>query len=82
MVQLVPSDQTSWAGGTHLDLRVDAVAVPVRRTEELGGVTVRPPAFYPSEEQPYLQLAMMADPFGSEFCVGRWRLVPQAAGED
>ena len=82
LLQLVPSDQTSWAGGTHLDLRVDDVADTVRRTEELGGVTVRPPAFYPSDEQPYLEWAVMADPFGNEFCFVRWPLVPQAAGED
>jgi hypothetical protein len=40
LLQLVPRDQSSWIGGTHLDPRVDDVAVAVRRTEEIGGVTV------------------------------------------
>jgi len=29
-LQLVPRDQTSWIGGTHLDLRVDDAALAVR----------------------------------------------------
>ena len=74
LLQLVPSDQSSWIGGTHLDLRVDDVADTVRRTEELGGVIVSPPAFYPSDEEPYLEWAVMADPFGNEFCYVKWPL--------
>lgn len=74
LLQRVPGDQTSWIGGTHLDLRVDDVADAVRRTEEIGGVTLSPPAFYPSAEKPYLEWAVMADPFGNEFCLVRWPL--------
>ena len=81
LLQRVPRDQTSWIGGTHLDLRVDDVAVAVRSTEEVGGVTITPPAFYPSDDEPYLEWAVMADPFGNEFCFVKWPLMPSAAGE-
>ncbi len=82
LLQRVPSDQTSWIGGTHLDLRVEDVADAVRRTEEIGGVTRCPPAFYPSDDEPYLEWAVMEDPFGNEFCFVRWPLTPRASGED
>ncbi len=81
LLQRVPSDQTSWIGGTHLDLRVDDVADAVRRTEAIGGVARTPPAFYPSDEQPYLEWAVMADPFGNEFCFVKWPLTPRAEAE-
>ncbi len=84
LLQRVPPDQGSWVGGTHLDLRVDDVAEAVRRTEEIGGVTLRPPAFYPSDEAPYLEWAVMSDPFGNEFCFVRWPLrapAPAPSGE-
>ncbi len=82
LLQRVPSDQTSWIGGTHIDLRVDDVADAVRRTEEIGGVTRTPPAFYPSDDDPYLEWAVMADPFGNEFCFVKWPLTPRVPSED
>ena len=81
LLQLVPRDQTSWIGGTHLDLRVDDVAVAVRRTEEIGGVTVKAPGFYPSGDAPYLEWAIMQDPFGNQFCFVKWPLTSLAAVE-
>ncbi len=77
LLQRVPGDQTSWVGGTHLDLRVDDVARAVRRTEEIGGVVIDPPAFYPSHDEAYLEWAVMADPFGNPFCFVRWPLPPE-----
>lgn len=74
LLQLVPRDQTSWIGGTHLDLRVDDVADAVRRAEEIGAVTVRAPGPYPDADTPYLEWAVMRDPFGNEFCFVRWPL--------
>lgn len=74
LLQLVPGDQSSWIGGTHLDLRVDDVALAVRRTEAIGGVTVKPPALYPSDDEAYLEWAIMQDPFGNQFCFVRWPL--------
>ncbi len=78
LLQRVGSDEESWVGGTHLDLRVDDVGDAVRRTEEIGGVVLRPPGFYPSEAEPYLEWAVMADPFGNPFCFVRWPLTPRA----
>src|SRR3989337_1484987 len=81
LLQLVPRDQTSWVGGTHLDLRVDDVALAVRRTEEIGGVTVKAPGFYPPGDAPYLEWAVMQDPFGNQFCFVKWPLTSPAAVE-
>ena len=77
LLQLVSRDQASWVGGTHLDCRVDDVAVAVRRTEEIGGLTIKAPAFYPSDESPYLEWAIMQDPFGNQFCFVKWPLEPR-----
>lgn len=74
LLQLVPADQTAWIGGTHLDLRVDDVALAVRRTEAIGGVTVKTPALYPADEPAYLEWAIMQDPFGNQFCFVKWPL--------
>ncbi len=82
LLQRVPGEQTSWIGGTHLDLRVDDVADAVRRTEQIGGTTVAPPSFYPSDHHPYLEWAVMTDPFGNEFCFVRWPLTPGAPRQD
>lgn len=81
LLQLVPRDQTSWIGGIHLDLRVDDVALAVRRTEEIGGVTVMAPGFYPPSAAPYLEWAIMQDPFGNQFCFVKWPLTSPAAVE-
>lgn len=82
LLQLVPQHQTTWLGGTHLDLRVGDVAEAVRRTEEIGGAVCELPARYPSDDEPYLEWAVMQDPFGNQFCLVRWPLEPtsDAAG--
>jgi catechol 2,3-dioxygenase-like lactoylglutathione lyase family enzyme len=74
LLQLVPPDQETWTGGTHLDLRVDDVALAVSQAEAIGGSTVRPPSFYPPGGSPYLEWAVMQDPFGNQFCFVRWPL--------
>jgi predicted enzyme related to lactoylglutathione lyase len=73
LLQLVPGDQATWVGGTHLDFWVDDVPLAVRQTEEIGGVVIKPPDFYPSES-PYLEWAVMRDPFGNQFCFVKWPL--------
>lgn len=80
LLQLVPREQATWVGGTHLDLRVDDVALAVRRTAEIGGVTLKAPAFYPTDEAPYLEWAIMQDPFGNQFCFVKWPLVSEVVG--
>ena len=82
LLQLVPRDQNSWIGGTHLDLRVDDVAVAVRRTQEIGGVVVKAPALYPPGDAPYLEWAIVQDPFGNQFCFVKWPLTSAAVVED
>ncbi len=81
LLQLVPRDQTSWIGGAHLDLQVDDVALAVSRTQEIGGVTVKAPGFHPSGDTPYLEWAIMQDPFGNQFCFVKWPLTSPAAVE-
>ena len=73
LLQLVPSDQASWVGGTHLDFQVQDVPLAVRQTEDIGGITVKPPGSYPSVS-PYLEWAVMRDPFGNHFCFVKWPL--------
>lgn len=82
LLQLVPDDQASWIGGTHLDLRVDDVSLAVRQTEEIGGVVVKAPGFYPPGDAPYLEWAIMQDPFGNQFCFVRWPLATQAGQQE
>lgn len=41
-----------------------------------GGATIKPPALYPSDDAPFLEWAVMRDPFGNEFCFVKWPLTP------
>lgn len=74
LLQLVPEGEVGGHGGTHLDFRVDDVAVAVRQIQEIGGKVLRPPGLYPDDEAPRLEWAVMEDPFGNDFCVIRWPL--------
>jgi len=70
LLQLVPERKTSLKNRAHLDLTVDDVARAVDEVVALGGSVVKPPAFFPSDA-PRLEWAVMADPFGNEFCLIR-----------
>ncbi len=74
LLQLVPAGQVSSHSGTHLDFRVDDVTRAAREIEGVGGKTLKPPGFYEIDEEPVLEWAIMADPFGNEFCIIRWPL--------
>jgi predicted enzyme related to lactoylglutathione lyase len=74
LLQLVPGGQESVHSGTHLDFRVDDVALAAGRIEAIGGTVVRPPEFYAPEGRDLLEWAVMRDPFGNEFCIIRWPL--------
>jgi predicted enzyme related to lactoylglutathione lyase len=74
LLQLVPDRHDCSHGGTHLDFRVDDVADAVRRIEEIGGTTLRPPELYQPDGIDMLEWAVMQDPFGNRFCLIRWPL--------
>ena len=74
LLQRVPEGQVSVDGGTHLDFRVDDVALAQARIEEIGGAVLKPAGMFPDDEDPVLEWAVMADPFGNEFCIIRWPL--------
>jgi predicted enzyme related to lactoylglutathione lyase len=74
LLQLVPDEGSCGHGGTHLDFRVDDVAEAVRRVEEIGGITIRPPEVYRPDGVDMLEWAVMQDPFGNQFCLIRWPL--------
>lgn len=74
LLQLVPPGRANSHRGTHLDFRVEDVAEAARDIELVGGKTLKPPAFYEIDGKPYLEWAIMEDPFGNEFCIIRYPL--------
>ena len=78
LLQLVPETKTV-KNHMHLDFRVQDVAQAVREVIELGGSVVKPPSVtrtwgdgsVPAEapDGPTLEWAVVADPYGNEFCV-------------
>ena len=75
LLQFLPGGQPTQNSGTHLDFRVDNVADAAQRIEAIGGKVVRPPAFYNDVDgAPYLEWAIMQDPFGNDFCIIRYPL--------
>ncbi|HUR50949.1 MAG TPA: VOC family protein [Mycobacteriales bacterium] len=72
LLQLVPAGGRSGGGGTHLDFRVDDVALAARQIEAVGGTVLTAPAVYEADGLPMLEWAVMQDPFGNEFCIIRY----------
>jgi predicted enzyme related to lactoylglutathione lyase len=80
LLQLVPETKTV-KNRIHLDFRVKDVAKAVDEVTELGGAVVKPPGFtrtwgsndVPADapDGPTLEWAVVADPFGNEFCLIR-----------
>lgn len=71
LLQLVPEAKGAPKNRVHLDFTVEDVAVAVQEVEALGGRLVQAPAMYPSDERAVLEWAVVADPFGNEFCMIR-----------
>ena len=75
LLQLVPEQQRSVHSGAHVDLFTDDVSRAVKQASAIGATLVRPVGFYPdhdptlSDDKPVLEWAVMADPFGNEFCL-------------
>ena len=70
LLQLVPERKTALKNRTHLDITVVDVDRAVAEVVALGGSVVKPPGPFPAGK-PVLEWAVMADPFGNEFCLIR-----------
>jgi predicted enzyme related to lactoylglutathione lyase len=70
LLQLVPEKKTPLKNRAHIDITVEDVDRAIEQVIELGGSLVRPKDVAPPEA-PLLEWAVMADPFGNEFCVVR-----------
>ena len=68
LLQLVPEKKTPTKNRAHLDFSVDDVGRAVEEVVALGGAVVKAPGRYPDDD-PQLEWAVMADPFGNEFCL-------------
>jgi hypothetical protein len=73
MLQLVPERKTALKNRAHLDFVVEDVAVAVAQVVEWGGSVVKEPGLFyePDAPDPVLEWAVLADPFGNEFCAIR-----------
>lgn len=74
LLQLVPEEKTGVKNRMHIDLTVADVPAAVAQAIALGATLVRRPGLYPDDD-PILEWAVLADPWGNEFCVIR-DLVP------
>ncbi|MDF2759426.1 MAG: glyoxalase [Thermomicrobiales bacterium] len=70
LLQLVPEAKTALKNRAHPDITVEDVERAVGEVIVLGGTLVRPPGPFP-ETDPAIEWAVMADPFGNEFCLIR-----------
>jgi predicted enzyme related to lactoylglutathione lyase len=70
LLQLVPERKTALKHRAHLDIGVDDVPKAVAEVVALGGSLLRSPGLFP-EHEPEVEWAVMADPFGNEFCLVR-----------
>ncbi len=68
LLQLVPETKTALKNRVHIDVTVADVGRAVEEVVGLGGTLVRGPVRTP-EVDPVLEHAVVADPFGNEFCV-------------
>ena len=71
LLQRVPETKTKLKNRCHVDLTVENVQDAVDDVVASGGTVVKPPGFWPDGKKPILEWAVMADPFGNEFCLIR-----------
>ncbi len=70
LLQLVPEDNPPPTNNAHLDLTVEDVDVAVQQALALGATLFREKGTYPiGSPNPYLEWAVMTDPFGNAFCL-------------
>ena len=72
LLQHVTKEMPPATNNAHLDLTVDDVDVAIKRALALGATMYRPKGTYPiGSDTPYLEWAVMNDPFGNRFCLIR-----------
>ena len=70
LLQLVSKDKPPPTNNAHLDLTVEDVDVAVQQALALGASMFREKGTYPLDSpKPYLEWAVMTDPFGNKFCL-------------
>jgi catechol 2,3-dioxygenase-like lactoylglutathione lyase family enzyme len=70
LLQLVREDRPAPTNNAHLDLTVKDVDVAVEQALALGATVFREKGTYPvGSPEPYLEWAVMLDPFGNKFCL-------------
>lgn len=70
LLQLVSADKPPPTNNAHLDLTVNDVDVAVQEALALGATLFREKGTYPLDSpSPYLEWAVMLDPFGNKFCL-------------
>ena len=70
LLQLVPADNPPPTNNAHLDFSVDDVDVAVAQALALGATLFREKGSYPLDSaEPFLEWAVMNDPFGNAFCL-------------
>ena len=70
LLQLVPEKKSDLKNRANLDITVDDVEVACAEVVRLGGSVVKPNGPFPPDN-PQLEWAVVADPFGNEFCLIR-----------
>lgn len=70
LLQLVPTDNPPPTNNAHLDFSVVDVDTAVAQALALGATLFREKGTYPLDSnKPYLEWAVMNDPFGNAFCL-------------
>lgn len=70
LLQLVPEEHPLHINNGHLDITVENVDVAVEQALALGATIFREKGTYPLDSaKPYLEWAVMDDPFGNTFCL-------------
>ena len=74
ILQLDPHPKAVDTNRCHVDIHVDDIDIAVAQVEAIGGTLKKLPSIYPRPgsfpgKPPVIDWAVMADPFGNEFCL-------------
>ena len=70
LLQLVPEKKSAQKNRAHVDITVESIDKAIEEVIALGGSLVRPKGIH-APDDPQIEWAVMADPFGNEFCIIR-----------